>query len=152
MFMKKILFLTLICLIGPITTQAKSLVLTLSDGTNVYYILNTGVNPLMKFNDGKVTVNTDTYTFSGIEKMRISKTDDPTGIEGITANDKKITLNGSTLYINTTGEIKIYSADANQIDIPTGVNNGMTAIDVSGLEKGVYIVKTEKASFKFLKK
>lgn len=149
---KKILFLTFISMIGPITTQAKSLVLTLSDGSNVYYMLGTGVNPLMKFNDGQVTVNADTYTFSGVKTMRISKTDDPTGIESIAANNKNFTLNGSTLYINTTGEIKVYSADGNQINIPASENNGITAIDVSGLSKGVYIVKTEKASFKFLKK
>ena len=150
--MKKILFLTFICLIGPITSQAKSLVLTLSDGTNVYYMLGTGINPLMKFIDGKVTVNADTYTFSGIVKMRISKTDDPTGIESIAANNKNFTLDGSTLYINTTGEVKVYGADANEINIPASVNSGITSIDVSGLRNGVYIVKTEKASFKFLKR
>lgn len=150
--MKKLLFLTFICLIGPITSKARSLVLTLSDGTNIYYMLGTGVNPLMKFIDGKVTVNADTYTFSGIVKMRISKTDDPTGIESIAANNKNFTLDGSTLYINTTGEVKVYGADANEIKIPASVNNGITSIDVSGLRNGVYIVKTEKASFKFLKR
>ena len=151
MYMKKLL--TLIVLLSVvIATQAKSLVLTLVDGTEVYYLLGGSTNPVMKFvGNGEITVDADTYTFSGIKSFRISNTDDPSGIEAVKAASTK--FDGNTLYINTKEkDVKVYSADGKLVETDVNVSDDMVAVSTAKLIKGVYVVKVGKTSFKFMKR
>ena len=76
--MKKLTILCLLCL-ASMGAMAKSLVLTLSDGTLVYYLLGGETDPRMRFVEGKIEVNTDVYQISGIKNFYISNEDDPVG-------------------------------------------------------------------------
>ena len=67
-----IILMALTLITGSIS--AKSVVFTLSDGTQVYYLIGGGSNPIMTFENGSVTVNSDTYQISDIVNFYISKT------------------------------------------------------------------------------
>ena len=49
--------------------SAKSLVLTLKNGTLVYYLLGGEANPMMRLTDGDIVVNTDKYEFGNIQNF-----------------------------------------------------------------------------------
>jgi hypothetical protein len=133
--------------------SAKSLVLTLSDGTLVYYLLGGTVSPMMKFIDGGFTVNADAYEFSGIKNFYISSTDDPTGVTSVAAVGGKPVFDGSLLRVATAGtEVAVYTADGKRVAAPVSRAGDFTTVDMSGLGRGVYLVRIGGASMKVLKK
>lgn len=150
MNMKK-LFTLLILLASISTVSAKSVVFTLSDGTLVYYLLGGEVSPMMRFTDGNITVNTDTYELSGIKNFYISETDDPTGIQDVQAKGNSSYV-GNTFIINTAGQVKVYGINGVEANVPVNESNGYTYVDLSGLQKGSYIISVGNSSFKILKK
>ena len=64
-----------------LSVEAKSLVITLKDGTLVYYLLNSDKSPVMRMVPGGFTVNKDSYKFSEVKNFYISPTDDPNPVE-----------------------------------------------------------------------
>lgn len=137
--MKKFFLFSIIFALA-LTMQAKSLVITLADGTEVYYLLGGDEDPVMKFVDGKVVINTNTYEFSDIQKFYISQTDDPVGIKA------------ESLYLKGDKTIEVYSLDGKKMDIKTTTTDAFSAINTSPLPKGVYIVRIGNQQMKVLKK
>ena len=148
--MKKLLSL-LILLASISVASAKSVVFTLSDGTLVYYLLGGDVSPMLRFNDGNITVNTDTYELSGIKNFYISESDDPTGVQDVQAN-RNSSYVGNTFIINSVGQVKVYGINGAEVDVPVNESNGYTSVDLSGLQKGAYVISVGSSSFKILKK
>ena len=151
--MKKLLLSTLLVLsFGSVV--AKSLVITLTNGRKVYYLLDSsGVkNPVMRFEGNNVVVDADTYTFYDIREFRISMDDDPAGIEEVVAARPSMKLNGQSLYVETADPVVVFSANGQKVSAPSVVSDGLQMVDVSALPKGVYVVKAGDMSFKFLKK
>ena len=70
--MKKWICLSLV-LMTSLGVSAKSVVFTMNDGTKVYYLLSTGVNPILRFKEGRMVVNEDAYEFSDIKNFYISE-------------------------------------------------------------------------------
>ncbi len=142
--MKKLLF-TIAMMVVVATVHAKSLVITLADGTEVYYLLGGDVNPVMKFKDGKVTVNADAYEISDIRKFVISQTDDPSGIKA------------ETFYVKGKQDIEVFTLDGKKVDTirPTKLQSkedAMSSLSLTTLPKGVYVLKVGEATMKVLKK
>ena len=59
--MKKLALSLSLFFLACMTATAKSVVFTLSNGTKIYYLLGGETNPVMRFVDGKITVNADSY-------------------------------------------------------------------------------------------
>lgn len=142
--MKKLLFI-IVLMVAAVTVQAKSLVITLADGTEVYYLLGGDVNPVMKFKDGKVTVNADAYEISDIKKFVISQTDDPSGIKA------------ETFYVKGKQDIEVFSLDGKKIDTIKSTSlqskeDAISSLSLTTLPKGVYVLKIGSATMKVLKK
>lgn len=137
--MKKTFLLSIIFALA-LSMQAKSLVITLDDGTDVYYLLGGDEDPVMKFVDGKVVIKTDSYEFSNIKKFYISQTDDPVGIKA------------ETLYLKGDKTIEVYSLDGKKMDIDTTATDAISTVNTSPLPKGVYIIKIGNQQMKVLKK
>ena len=58
--MKKRAFISILCaLLVSSAAYAKSLVITLTDGTLVYYLLGSDTNPKLHFVDGGIMINAD---------------------------------------------------------------------------------------------
>lgn len=142
--MKKLLFI-IVLMVAAVTVQAKSLVITLADGTEVYYLLGGDVNPVMKFKDGKVTVNADAYEISDIKKFVISQTDDPSGIKA------------ETFYVKGKQDIEVFSLDGKKVDTIKSTSlqskeDAISSLSLTILPKGVYVLKIGSATMKVLKK
>lgn len=148
--MKKLLTLT-IMLMSICAASAKSVVFTLSNGSLVYYLLGGDTNPVMKFTDGQLVVNTDTYEFSGIKNFYISEEDDPTAISELKL--KPASFDGNTIVLATeTSNVKVYDASGKEVKVEAERAGGHTSISLEGLKKGVYVVSVGKSSMKIMKK
>ena len=135
------------------TLSAKSLVLTLENGTLVYYLLGKDANPMMRFTDGRITVNTDIYEFSGIKNFYISTADDPNVIEHTIKNTLAEYRNNMVIF-NTDNMpvIKVYSGNGHEVNVSHRQICDKTAIDLSKLHQGTYIITAGETSLKILKK
>lgn len=132
---------------------AKSLVLTLENGTLVYYLLGEDTNPMMRFVDGKVKVNADLYEFSGIRNFYISATDDPSGIGYAVKGTVGRYSNNMVIFdVGLPLLIKVYSLDGSGIDVCPKQVGGRTIVDLNPLPQGVYIVAVGDTALRIFKK
>ena len=141
------------CLIGFLlmswVLSAKTLVITLSDDTKVYYELEEPTNgttfsPVMVFDHGYIVVKGDTYEFRGIKEFRVSDESAPAGIES------------QTMRFSTQGAVSIYTMDGKKMMVSDTIDS-VQQLQTSRLPKGIYIVKVkqgtrDEVSFKFIKK
>lgn len=151
--MKKItlslIFLCLACL----TAMAKSVVFTLANDTKVYYLLGGETAPMMRFADGKLTVNADSYEFTDIKNFYISAEDDPTGIENM-LKERNFSFHGGTVVVQAADakNAAVFTLDGKAMQADTTKDGDIFTIDLNALPAGNYIVKVGKAAFKITKK
>lgn len=131
---------------------AKSLVLTLKNGKLVYYLLGQDVNPMLRFVDGDIVVNTDKYEFSNVKNFYISATDDPSGIEQTIAQHIQHGHNMLILDTESPLPIHVYTLEGQQMQAYTQQSDGKTIINLNPLPQGTYIVTIGESSLKILKK
>lgn len=151
--MKKITILFTLMLIVSAGAMAKSVVFTLANNTKVYYLLGSETNPMMRFVDGKMTVNADTYNFSDIKNFYISSEDDPNAIESTLAASS-MTYSANTLVVKASEvkSVKVYSVGGKEVNADIQKAGDVITVNLNGLEKGAYVISTGDASFKVLKK
>lgn len=152
MKMKKLAFLSFMCLVS-LTTMAKSVVFTLSDGTKVYYLLGGETNPVLRFVDGKMKVDADLYELSGIKNFFISEEDDPNGIEALLSK-QNITIKANTVVVNSSAvkTLKVFTLSGVEVKADVQRQNDVLTVDLNSLEKGTYVISTGKSSLKVMKK
>lgn len=132
--------------------SAKSLVLTLKNSTLVYYLLGGEANPMMRFTDGDIVVNTDKYEFGNIKNFCISATDDPSGIEHTVGENIQYAHNIMVVATDKPLAMAIYTSAGHKVSTPIQQANGRTCIDLNPLPQGAYIVTIGESSLKVLKK
>ena len=132
--------------------SAKSLVLTLKNGTLVYYLLGGEANPMMRFTDGDIVVNTDKYEFGNIKNFYISATDDPSGIEHTVGENIQYAHNIMVVATDKPLAMAIYTSAGHKVSTPIQQDNGRTLIDLNPLPQGTYVVTIGESSLKVLKK
>ncbi len=150
--MKKLAFLSFMCLVS-LTTMAKSVVFTLSDGTKVYYLLGGETNPVLRFVDGKMKVDADLYELSDIKNFFISEEDDPNGIEALLSK-QNITIKANTVVVNSSAvkTLKVFTLSGVEVKADVQRQNDVLTVDLNSLEKGTYVISTGKSSLKVMKK
>lgn len=150
---EKIIIFATCLLLSAGMLSAKSLVLTLENGTLVYYLLGGESNPMMRFVDGKIVVNADVYEFSGVKNFYISATDAPNGIE-YTIEDATAKYRDNMVIFDTDRSlsIRVFSSNGNEMNVSPRQVGGKTVIDLGTLPRGSYIVTTGESSLKILKK
>lgn len=134
---------------GP--AYAKSLVLTLGDGTLVYYLLGGDTNPKLQFVEGGFMLNADNYGFANVKNFYISNEDDPSGIENVLV-EGGVEMQGNQLVIPTEGSVKVFTAAGKEVKAETRVVSGNTIVVLGTLPQGVYVVNVGGASIKIMKK
>ena len=132
--------------------SAKSLVLTLSNGKRAYYLLGEDVNPMLRFVDGGLTINTDRYEFRNVKNFYISSTDDPNGIEHIMGDMVRYSDNKIIFDADTSTDISTYTLDGRKVNARTLQTNGKFIVDLSDLPQGNYIVTVGETTLKIHKK
>lgn len=151
--MNKRIVIAIACLLFSIGISfGKSLVLTLANNTLVYYMLGGAKNPMMRFADGKVCVESDEYTFSNIKNFYISEADDPSGIEHL-LKEQQITYKAGTLIVHTDSpeSISVYTVNGMKISVPVEQAGNVVAVSMTQLPNGVYVVRVGESSFKVFK-
>lgn len=150
--MKKRMFISLACaLLLSGAAYAKSLVLTLGDGTLVYYLLGGEVNPKLHLTDDGLIVNADSYQFGDVKNLYISNEDDPNGIERVLAGEG-VEMRDNLLVIPTAKAVQVYSATGKRVEAKVDVHSGYTTVDLAALPQGAYIVSMGDTSIKVMKK
>ncbi len=148
--MKK-LFALFLLLTTACVASAKSVVFTLSDNSKVYYLLGGEKNPVMKFVDGNLVVNTDTYEISNIKNFVISDEDDPTVIKAIAKAANS--FDGKSLIVGAEAkDVKVFDASGVEVEASIVAGEGTTTVNLSNNKKGVYVVRVGNTSFKVMKK
>ncbi|MBO4215200.1 MAG: hypothetical protein J5888_02555 [Bacteroidaceae bacterium] len=150
--MKKLPFLFLL-LMTSVGASARSIVFTLSDDTKVYYLLSSEVNPVLRFKDGKMVVNEDTYEFTDIKNFYISEEDDPNAIEPVLSK-QNMTFKENTVIIRseTVKTVRVYTLNGVEVKAPVEKTDDVISVNLNGLEKGTYLISTGDSSLKVLKK
>ncbi len=147
--MKKIIIIALIALLNASFACAKSLVLTLSDGSSVYYQLGGDTEPVLRFSASGVVIEADSYQFSEFSNFVISDNDKPTGVDEVEVKapsfqDGKIVI--PSVYKN----IQLYDCNGSQCQADVTTTDEYSSLDMSSLSAGIYIVKVGNNSFKIL--
>lgn len=150
--MKKWICLLLV-LMTSLGVSAKSVVFTMNDGTKVYYLLSTGVNPILRFKEGRMVVNEDAYEFSDIKNFYISETDDPNAIDFLLSG-KDVTMAANTVIIpaDAVKDVKVYMVDGKDVKVRVEKTDHAIIVHLNELEKGTYVISTGKSSMKVMKK
>ncbi|MBO4565176.1 MAG: T9SS type A sorting domain-containing protein [Bacteroidaceae bacterium] len=146
---KKLILICTLALLASVSVSARSLVLVLSDSTKIYFLLDD--KPVMRMVDGKVLIDTQTFSFEDVDRFYISQTDDPSGIEAVMA-EKQVKFEGNTLVVEGEKAVEVYAINGMKMKAKVNRAAGMTKVDTSDLAKGTYVVKVGKASMKFVKK
>lgn len=150
---KKTILALALMLLGQGLTYAKSLVMTLTDGTLVYYQLGGETNPKMRFTDGKIGVDADTYEFSDIQSFYISETDNPSEVTDIRLDRPGASYADGKLTVNLPyANVRVCGVDGMEAEAEVSSDGKTTTVNTGRLAKGVYIISTGKASFKISKR
>jgi len=121
--------------------QAKSLVITTTSGTLVYYKITNDEPPrLVIQGDGAFTLNGQEYAFADVKNFYIS-TEDYSGEEGTA--DGIVTLDKGKLGMK--GELKVYTVDGRLVETQKG------SLDMSRLKRGMYVITNGVSTLKIQK-
>ena len=114
--MKKLTLLFAFACLVCVCAQAKSVVFTLADGTKVYYLLGGETNPKLRFQEGKMLVEADTYEFSNIKNFYISSEDDPNAIENVLSK-QNVRVGGNMVVINSSSvkNVDVFAANGAKV-------------------------------------
>ena len=130
--------------------QARSIVVVLADGTEIYYLVDN--SPVMKWNDGVITVSTDNYELEGISRFYVSETDDPTAIETLMDRQGIEYTANSIVVLAQDKPVSLFTVDGKAIELRQSTSGAYVSVDTSTLEKGVYIVRIGNQTIKFQKR
>jgi len=146
--MKRLVLITMLSL-SALLMQARSLVLTLNDGTKAYYPITAAQRPVLCFTDGKLSVETQSYLFTDIREFRVSDEDGPTGICSTEIRPK---LEGNRLWIDTEVKVAVYDTGGRKQSVDIEKAAGGQIVSLASLLPGLYIVHAGKTTFKYVKK
>lgn len=150
--MKKTLLLTF-AFLSALAGSAKCVVITLKGGTLMYYQLGGEKNPVMTFPDGQVCMNDDTFEITDIKNFYISNEDDPNALLEVAEKPAHRFVAGTfTAKANEKDEVKVYGIGGNEVKVEVTTEDGLVNINLNKLQRGTYIIKIGKESFKVNKR
>ncbi len=124
----------------PLALMAKSVVITLTSGTQVYYQLSSDNPPVMVIaDDGTFTLNCQEYAFSDVQYFTYSATD-YAGEDGTVDAIASLTADGNMLM---EGKASVYTLDGQLVQ---------KGSDLSRLKAGTYVISNGKTSLKIMKR
>lgn len=151
--MKKLTLLFAFACLVCVCAQAKSVVFTLADGTKVYYLLGGETNPKLRFQEGKMLVEADTYEFSNIKNFYISSEDDPNAIENVLSK-QNVRVRGNMVVINSSSvkNVDVFAANGAKVSADIQRDGDVITVNLNGLPKGMYVVSVGQSSLKVMKR
>ncbi|MDD4430456.1 MAG: hypothetical protein PHF61_03520 [Bacteroidales bacterium] len=141
--------------------SARSLVIELKDGTKMYYLISLDENPCLVFDQGDMSIKSDLFTVSEVEKFYISETDNPNRLTNPQQEDtfRSTGLAAESLHIiieNLNPEklplVSLFSIEGKALESSCIFKDKELIVETSGLARGIYILKIGNKSLKFQKK
>ena len=148
--MRKV-FALIALLAAVLPAAAKSLVIELADGTEVYYLIKADSWPVMTVNDKSININTDQYEFSHFAKFRISDTDAPTAVNTVKTGEVDY-QDGKLCISGTDKKVVVYDTKGIKVKVEMTTAGDMTVVNTGALKQGAYIIQTGTSSLKIIKK
>lgn len=144
--MKRILLMATV-LLSAFSVQARSLVVTTTNGQKAYFNISDTERPVMQFIKGTVWVNGRHYQFGNVKDFRIVD-EDPTGISAVEA----FTRQEGAIVVGTNERVVVATIDGKIVEADITVDGGKQVVRVDNLPKGIYVIRAGKNSFKFVKR
>lgn len=150
----------LLLLFALFTTQlwaATCVVVTTSEDEAEFFFSD---NPTFTYDGQTVKLKTQKveieYTPQNIQKVWIDDREN-TGIKVATANANKVSfsINDNSLTIhgcNPNENVQMFTTNGYIVSMSKSSDNGLAELHISNLQKGIYLVKTEETTVKFIKK
>lgn len=150
--MNKRLYSTILALMLVLSVGARSLVLQLSDGTKVYYLLDGVTNPTVRFANSQVHIQQNSYAIDGVSKFYISETDDPqTAVEAALINQQNLHQQDGVIYAKTR-TLRVYTPGGSAVSAPVQTVGDVRAVYLQSLPAGTYILQLDDRSLKIVKR
>ncbi len=141
-------------LAGMKAADVQYLVISLTDGTNAEMAL--ADEPVITFSGDELKV-----AVGGVEKVTAAMSDvvdyhfttTPTGIEQAKDGESSSRFALGHVYISnamTAEVVRVYTADGRLVMSERVSTNGTADINLNGLDKGLYIIKSSKSSIKVI--
>ena len=143
----------MLCVLAVATASAevKYLIVSRTDGSKAAFAL--ADDPVVKNSATELTIestaSTITVPFAELANYTFSETGF-NAVDETLADESHIIRDGQITF--TDSQISVYSLDGREMLRARADADGYAAIDLSGLGKGVYIVRTYSSSFKFIVK
>lgn len=150
--MNKRLISILLALMLVLSVGARSLVLQLTDGTKVYYLLNGATNPTVRFANGQLLIQQDGYALEGVSKFYISESDDPnTAVESVIMDQQNLQRHDGVIYAKTR-TLRVYTPGGSAVSAPVQTVGDVRAVCLQSLPAGTYILQLDDRSLKIVKR
>ena len=150
--MKKALALLFLLALTAMSAQAKSLVLLLSDSTEVYYLLAGETDPTMTWTGDSLSVDGDAFSISGIVKFYISDTDDPSAISSLSAAGNEVSLSGGVFSVSGQVDVRVFTVDGRAVESAATSDGNTTTLDTRALPAGTYVIRFGEQALKYQKR
>lgn len=150
--MKKPLALLFLMALTALSAQAKSLVLLLSDGTEVYYLLAGDTDPKMTWTSDSLCVDGEAFSISGLTKFYISDTDDPAAIGTLTAEGGEVSLSGGIFSVKGQKAVSVFTIDGRAVEASAQSDGTATTLNTNALPAGTYVIRFGEQAVKYQKK
>lgn len=156
------ILLPLVLLMAPISVSAsepeETLVLELKDGTKEYFFLND--KPVIYFNGETLKFKTDdfstdlenisSFSFKSLDREVVTSVD-------AFKTEKQVTItytDGKSVLIQgiSIKDVRVYTTDGRLAKAEITNLDGAVSVNLQTLKSGIYIIKTNKQSFKINKK
>ena len=135
-----------------LSVGARSLVLQLTDGTKVYYLLDGTTNPTVSFANGQLLIQHDGYAMEGVSKFYISESDDPnTAVESVIMDQQNLQRHDGVIYAKTR-TLRVYTPAGRAVSAPVQVVGDVRAVNLQSLPVGTYIIQMDNRSLKIVKR
>lgn len=151
-----LLLLMLISAQSYAAQQQVALIVELIDGTTQEYVI--GVDPRVTFEGDNVVIKSQ-LAETELPKQQVERfyfnlpEDTPTAIsDNKVVHDVSFGYDGHTVHVTGAGHsVQVYDLNGRLMH-NVACSDGTATIDMSGLNSGVYIVKTQSQTIKILKK
>ena len=142
----------MLALILVLSVGARSLVLQLTDGTKVYYLLDGTTNPTVSFANGQLLIQHDGYAMEGVSKFYISESDDPnTAVESVIMDQQNLQRHDGVIYAKTR-TLRVYTPAGRAVSAAVQVVGDVRAVNLQSLPVGTYIIQMDNRSLKIVKR
>ena len=152
--LKTMAIILLLLIVGKGTTMAQRLVIWQKDGSKVSYNLDERPKTTFTTEDLVITTATTTINYPLAKIQRYTYEGGSLSVRDIKADGISISHEGDNIIVKglTMGTVTVYSVDGKQLIAKRSDGSDSLTLSLAKLPAGVYIIKADEITYKFLKR